>query len=758
MCCLGCQTVSQAILDNGLASYYQYRTAHAERTNSVPEQLQNLIHYDDKQIQSEFVRNNANISEVTLALEGSSCSACAWLIEKQLSNKQGVISIRVSIATNRALLTWDNTSTKLSALLFLIHQLGYKAIPFEINNQEATYHRLMRQYLCRLGVAGLATMQVMMCAIVLYLEIFGDLDSEFKNYFRWVSLIFTTPVLLYSASPFYLNAWRSLKGKVVGVDVPVSIALILAYIFSLTATITKKGEVFFESISMFTFFLLIGRFLEMRARKKSVVSTNLLNLAPNIANTCEGKKIPVKALKIGQKIQVFPNEYIPIDGKIILGNVYIDESMLTGESISVKKIPGDIVYAGTLNGNESFTLEVCTTKSNSMISNIIRLQNEAQISKPKIVEITDVVARHFVTVILIISACTWIFWHKTRPDDAFWIMLSVLVSTCPCALSLATPTALTCATSRAGKLEILLRNSHVFETFCKVNHLIVDKTGTLTHGQIEICDITTYSTFTEEDCLEIAGTLEMYTNHPIAHALKQYQNKALKIERVKNIVGCGLQAYYKGKLLKIGNAKFALNSDKKVKMHSFYLSLDNKHIATFTYTDPIRSESKRFVDYFKNIGTKITLLTGDSSLNANILAKSIGIDNVIADLKPDEKLSYLEKLKTKEITLVIGDGINDAPILAAAHLSIAMGGGTDLAKVSSDMILLGDRLDRILQVRELALKTRKIIYENLAWSLTYNLLVLPLAVTGFIPPYLAAVGMSASSVIVLSNSLRLLKE
>ncbi|OXE32603.1 ATPase P, partial [Vibrio parahaemolyticus] len=472
MCCPGCETVAQTIVDSGLVSYYQYRTAPAEKADLVPEQLQALIHYDNEDVQSEFVRNHDNVSEVTLSLEGVSCAACAWLIEKQVSSAKGLVSIRVNTTTNRALLAWDKTQVKLSELLSVIHNLGYKAAPFEADKQEASYHRMMKQYLYRLGIAGLATMQVMMLAVALYLEVFGDLEPEFKNYFRWVSLIFATPVLLYSALPFYLNAWRSIKGRTLGMDVPVSIALIFAYVASLVATVTEQGEVFFESISMFTFFLLVGRFLEMRARRKAAAASgNLLKLIPAIATTLDGEQIPVKTLKIGDRIRVLPGEHIPADGKVISGRIHIDESMLTGESIHVVKKEGDAVYAGTLNGDESFELEVTNSKADSMISNIVRLQDEAQHSKPKIAEVADVVARYFVGVILIISAGTWFYWHQTKPDDAFWIMLSVLVATCPCALSLATPTALTCATSRMGNFGILLRKGHVFETLCKVNHL-----------------------------------------------------------------------------------------------------------------------------------------------------------------------------------------------------------------------------------------------------------------------------------------------
>ncbi|EPM7940813.1 heavy metal translocating P-type ATPase [Vibrio alginolyticus] len=758
MCCPGCETVAQTIVDSGLVSYYQYRTAPAEKADLVPEQLQALIHYDNEDVQSEFVRNRENVSEVTLSLEGVSCAACAWLIEKQVSNTAGLVSIRVNTTTNRALLAWDKTQVRLSELLSVIHKLGYKAAPFEADKQEASYHRMMKQYLYRLGIAGLATMQVMMLAVALYLEVFGDLEPEFKNYFRWVSLIFATPVLLYSALPFYLNAWRSIKGRTLGMDVPVSIALIFAYVASLIATVTEQGEVFFESISMFTFFLLVGRFLEMRARRKAAAASgNLLKLIPAIATTLDGEQIPVKTLKVGDRIRVLPGEHIPADGKVISGRIHIDESMLTGESVHVVKREGDAVYAGTLNGDESFELEVMSSKADSMISNIVRLQDEAQHSKPKIAEIADVVARYFVGAILIISAGTWLYWHQTKPDDAFWIMLSVLVATCPCALSLATPTALTCATSRMGNFGILLRKGHVFETLCKINHLVVDKTGTLTKGDIEICDTKVLSDLPKEDCLSLAAALEAHANHPIARSFASYANDDFVVCEVQNVIGSGIEGIWNGKVVKIGSTAFVQGKESE-ESHAVYLSVDGEHVASFYYRDPIRKESKAFVQRFADAGIKTTLLTGDSLSNARPVANEIGIDHVVASAKPEDKLAYLKSLDEDSITMMVGDGINDAPTLAGAHLSVAMGGGTDVAKASADMTLLGDNLEKLLEARLLALRTRKIIRENLAWSLGYNLLILPLAVAGLVAPYIAVVGMSASSIIVVSNSLRLLKE
>lgn len=761
MCCLGCQSVAQTIVESGLDSYYQYRTSPAEKVDLIPEQLQKLIHYDNIEVQQEFVRNDDNLSEVTLSLDGVSCAACAWLIEKQLHAVKGVILIRVNITTNRAILKWNTEQTRLSDLLRSIHQLGYKAAPFEPNQHEEAYHQMMKQYLYRLGVAGLATMQVMMLAIALYFEVFSDLDTEFKQYLRVVSLIFATPVLLYSAQPFYLNAWRSIKGRTLGMDVPVSIALIFAYVSSVWATLTGTGEVFFESISMFTFFLLVGRFLEMRARRKAATaSANLLKLVPAMARMNNGEQVPVRSLKIGDTIQVLPGEHIPADGKVIIGSTQVDESMLTGESIPVFKQQYDFVYAGTMNVGESFELKVTSHKADSVISNIVRLQDEAQLSKPKIAEIADYVAKYFVVIILIIAAGTWWYWHLHQPESAFWIMLSVLVATCPCALSLATPTAVTCSTSRLGALGILLRKGHVFETLCKVNHIVLDKTGTLTEGNIEIsqCKIYEGSEMSQAECFSIAASLEKHANHPIAHAFSSYYLDDIIINDVKNVIGSGLSGEYQSKIWKIGTLEFVTKGSKEIdEASTIYLSCDDALVACFEYIDPIRSESRNFIKKLKEKDLKVMILTGDSLHSTQKVAKKLGIEDYQCQLKPADKLHYLNELNRTYITLMIGDGINDAPTLAGAHLSVAMGSGSDVAKASADMVLLGDKLNKVLEARELALHTRRIIRQNLAWALGYNAFILPLAVMGFIAPYFAVIGMSASSIIVVTNSLRLLK-
>ncbi len=445
-------------------------------------------------------------------------------------------------------------------------------------------------------------------------------------------------------------------------DVPVSIALLFAYFASLYATVTEKGEVFFESIAMFTFFLLVGRFLEMRARRTAAAaSANLLKLIPRLATLASGEQIPAKSLKLDNVVRVLPGEPFPADGLVVEGVTTVDESMLTGESLPETRQCGDAVYAGTMNIDGNVNVKVTAEKKDSLIAHIVQLQDAAQLAKPRVAEIADIVARYFVAAILLISALTWLYWHSHKPDDAFWIMLSVLVATCPCALSLATPTALTCSTSTFGKLGILLRSGHVFETLTKVNHLVVDKTGTLTEGNVTIADIHCFGDTRKDEALAVAAALEAYANHPIAQAFKDYPT-GVTFTKVENVIGQGLQGYYQDKLWKIGKPQFALNDPGSAEnsAHQVWLSCAGEPVASFQLVDPIRSTSQALIDKFHESGLKVTMLTGDNSATARAVADKLGIDELVAGVTPEGKLAYLNSLPKDQITMMIGDGVNDA--------------------------------------------------------------------------------------------------
>lgn len=771
MCCPGCQAVAQTIVDSGLTSYYEHRSEPAEKgLLLVPDVLLQLEDYDIQKIQEDFVNNvtdnNQNISTTTLSVEGITCPACAWLIEKQLRLLPGLVFINVNTTLNRAVIKWDQQQLKLSQILTGIQKIGYKAYPFQVNKQEAFYTQLTKSYLQRLGLAGLATMQVMMFAIALYADFFSGMEEEFIHYFRWVSFIVATPVLLYSAQPFYLNAWRNIRNQTLGMDIPISIALLGAYTASGYATIVGQGEVYFESVSMFTFLLLLGRLLELRARRKaSESSSNLLRLLPSMATLLEDPDnlqiqsvIPAKTLTVGQYIIVKPGQTIPVDGIILKGTSNIEESMLTGEHLPVSKSNNAAVFAGSVNITSQLIIRVEKVGNHTLIADIIRLQDNAQLNKPKIEVIADTAARYFVGALLIIATLTYISWSFIAPDQAFWITLSVLVATCPCALSLATPTALTCATAQLNKQGILIKQHHVLETVNKINHLVFDKTGTLTKGNFKLLNTQSYHLYSKQECIDLAAQLEKNSEHPISLAFKKQQKKSIVLNDVVNIPGQGLQANYLNKTLKLGHAVFCdVDNNINSKELIIYLTLDKQLLATFELGDELRPSAAEILSYCHHHSINSTMLTGDISLKSEEVCEVLNIDQLQKGVTPQQKLQYIQQLQKTDKVMMVGDGINDAPVMAGAHVSVALASGTDIAKNSADVILLGEDLNKLATLHKMANRTALIIKENLFWAFGYNAIIVPLAVMGYVPPYIAVIGMSCSSLIVVSNSLRLLK-
>lgn len=770
MCCPGCQAVAETILECGLASYYEHRTAPGTKGELVPAELAALTHYDLAEVQQDFVTDSATgshkVRAIQLTVEGLTCAACAWLIERHLGNLTGLHYINVNTTTHRARIKWDPDRLSLSDILKGFAKIGYRAYPFQTHQQEALYAKEVRSYMFRLALAGLGSMQVMMCAVALYMDLFISVEEEFMVYFKWISLLLSTPIMIYSAQPFYVGAWRSLRQGHLSMDVSVSLALIGAFVASMWATVFNTGEVYYDSITMFVFFLLLGRFLELRARRKaSESSSNLARLVPIMATRLDEDgehEVAAKTLQVGDRVRVLAGATLPADGTILLGQASLNESMLTGEQLPLLKQAGDAVYAGTINTDAPLEIRVSHRIEESRLAQIMRLQDHALDEKPAIAQMADVLSRHFILVLLFIAAGVWTFWHFHQPEQAFWVTLAVLVATCPCALSLATPTALTSATARLTRAGILLRRGHVLDVLTRANRIVMDKTGTLTTGNISLTSTEALGNFDEARCLAIARALEAYSEHPIARAFRS--NAAddavlLAASKVTPVIGHGIEGMIEGRHYRLGSARWLGISDAQEAQADglvIYLADEDRALARFLLTDTLRPDAKALIQAFKEAGLKTTILTGDSSPQADEVARELGVDELVKGVTPDGKLAYLKEHEARgDISIMVGDGINDAPVLAGAHASFAMAGGTDLAKNSADAILLADDLSRLLDARALALRTRKIIKENFAWSIGYNLLVLPLAASGWLPPYVAAAGMSLSSLIVVTNSMRL---
>lgn len=770
MCCPGCQAVSQAIVDAGLISYYKFRTEPGNRqTALVPSELTQFSAYDLPEVQQDFVHSKENIQSVSLSIEGITCAACAWLIEHKVKQLNGIVQIMVNSTTQRALISWDKQLLNLSDILAQISRIGYQAAPYQVDEQELTSQQTSRKFLLRLGLAGFATMQVMMFALALYTGYFTDLDVQYRDFFRYVSMIFATPVVLYSAQPFYFSAIRTLMSGKLNMDVSVSIAICGAYVASCVATVNGTGEVYFESVSMFTFFLLLGRYFEQKARQKaSVSSSNLHKLVPLTAHLVIDngqEEIPAKKLRLGDVILVKPGEMVAADGIVIDGHSSINEAMLTGEQMPIEKSQDSPVFAGTINVDQPIKVKVTALGQDQLVAEIIRLQEVASNTKPAIALLADKLSRYFSATILTIATITYISWHYISPDDAFWVTLSVLVATCPCALALATPTAVTCATAIFTRLGIITRKAGVFEKLPLIKHVVFDKTGTLTCGTLSISHTEMLNTeqhnVSSSQALAIVAALEAGSRHPIAAAFAPFADNAVTATAVKHQVGFGVSGQVEGVDYRVGNAAFTGTAIGATQVQQIWLAQktaqETQLIACFSLEDNIRVDSKQTVDILKQQHFQISIASGDSSGHVHQLARSLGISDVHSGLTPADKLALVKQFQQSHRVAMFGDGINDAPVLAGADLSVAMGSGSAIAKNSADLILLGDHLSRFTQAVYVAKLTTQIIKQNLAWALGYNALILPLAVTGNVAPYIAAIGMSASSLIVVGNSLRLLR-
>lgn len=767
MCCPGCQAVAEAIVAGGLESYYSHRTEHSVNPEGLPRTLQDELEMLDRSdVQQRYVQSEGDRQNIQLLIEGINCAACGWLIERRLKQTPGVLEASLNLGNNRLGLSWDRNQTRLSALLAEIKRIGYIGHPYEPDQASAQIAAENRRYLRRLGLAGLMFMQVMMATMALWDGFNRDVTPEMAITLRWTALLLTTPVVLYSCIPFFRGAWRDLKNRQLSMDVSVSLAIGATYLAGIWAILTNSGEIYFDSVVMFAFFLLAGRYLERRARQRTVESTaRLVNLLPpstlRIDEDGQTQRIMLDEVRRGDRLEVKPGESIPADGVIVSGISSIDESALSGEYLPLAKRPGDRVTAGTLNVEGPLQIEVSAVGEQTRLSAIVRLLDRAQSDKPRLARLADRVAQYFLLgVLLSIIVVGGLWWTLVSGERAFWIIIAMLVAACPCALSLATPTALTTATGSLHKLGLLITRGHVLEVLNRIDTVVLDKTGTLTEGRMTLERVEPFPGQDGELALQQARMIESCSEHPIARA---FGRSARQAQEVVNHPGHGMEGNCDGRLLRIGKPAFVaeLGSWAAPEVPSApgqWLLLGDARgpIAWFVLNDRLRRDAGELIASLKRRGMRIVLLSGDHAPVVQRMAAQLGIDEAIGNAAPDDKLAFVQQLQRKGArVLMLGDGVNDVPVLASADISIAMGEASDLAKTSADAVLLGSRLEAISEAFEVAARTRRIMIQNLFWASAYNFGILPLAAIGLVTPAIAAAGMSASSLLVVFNALRL---
>lgn len=781
MCCRGCQAVAQAIVSNGLTEYYRLRSALPDSAPPAPPELpSNFAAYDLPQVQASFVRHESlDLREAALIITEITCAACVWLNERHLAQLPGVLGVEINYVTHRARIRWDERRIRLSRILYEIAAIGYSAHPFDPERQETLRRKERNAALWRLFVAGFSAMQVMMYAVPAYLAN-GDMSTDIEQLMRWASLILTLPVMLYSATPFFRGTWRDLKQKRVSMDTPVATGVAAAFAASAWATVSGSGAVYFDSISMFMFFLLCGRYLEMSARAKASQAVEAIaklipasaRRLPRYPDSRENDMVPVASLRGGDFVLIAPGENVPADGVVREGNSEVDEALLSGESRPAAKKPGDALTCGTVNAVSPLIMQVEKVGQDTVLSSIVRMSDRALAEKPRLSQLADRIAGGYVLVLLLVASCVAALWYAIDPSKAFWITVSVLVVSCPCALSLANPAALTVAIGSLARSGLLITRGSALEILAQASHFVFDKTGTLTLGRMTLAGCMPLGSLTPERCLAIAGSLENASEHVIAKAVTEAaRERRLPLPQSANLVnvpGCGVEGKIDGKKYRLGTPAFvaelagtpapeALSAPLLTAATVIALGDQSGHLAVFSFNDPLRPDAALLIRELRRLGKQIFLLSGDTREAVRRTAAQLGIECYEAQATPARKLQYVRTLQEQgAVVAMVGDGVNDAPVLAQAQVSIAMGHAAHIARTRADIVLFAPRLAALYQGVALARKTLRVIRQNLAWAVVYNLAALPLAATGHITPWMAGIGMSASSLLVVFNSLRLL--
>lgn len=760
-CCHGCKAAAEWIEQLGLADYYQLRSSPARRPQA--DDVAGLDAWAQPALDRHVVRAvDDALSEVCLLIEGVRCSACVWLIERSLGALPGVAKVQVNAAAARARVVWDASLTTLPRLLETLSRAGYRALPLDARALDDVRRHETRDALKRLAVAGFGAMQAMMYGVALYVGAFQDMDASTRDLLRWIGFVVATPVVLYAARPFFAGAVRNLRARRLGMDVPVAIAVALIYAASLVEALKGGAEVYFDSVSMFVFFLLLGRFLEMRARHRSGDLVDALaRLTPTFADRCRDdgslERVAAATLQPGDVVHVMEGGSIPADGVLLDASCHVDESLLTGESVAAHRHAGDTLVAGSVLQDGPVRLRVERVGADTALAGIVAMVTRAQTERPRLALAGERAASRFVARVLVLTALTAIGWSMVDPSRALTATLAVLVVSCPCAFALAVPAAMTRALAVLARRGVLVAHADAIEALAKADYVVFDKTGTLTLPYFR-------QHLGDEAALPLAAALARASSHPVAKAIASAVGQevaTLPVQDMRAVPGQGVEGIVAGRRLRLGRCEFALHGATGEGSLADAVVLADEHsaLAVFHPQERLRDDAACCVEQLQQQGLQVELLSGDAARRVRVVASAIGVSRWRARQSPADKLARLRELRAGGACVIaVGDGINDAPVLAGADVAVAMGTGTQLAQASSDIVLTAGHLDALPQARELALRTLQILRQNHRWSLVYNLCVVPPAAFGFVPPWLAAIGMSASSLFVVLNALRIGRE
>ncbi|MDF1589253.1 MAG: heavy metal translocating P-type ATPase [Gammaproteobacteria bacterium] len=776
-CCFGCQSVCQSIHGAGLQRFYQ-KVPAGETFSPPPELSSDLASFDLDEVQTLYVDQLGDIRTISLLVEGIHCAACVWLIEQSLVNVEGVLSADVNLTAKRLKLRWDNRQIALSQVLTLLGQIGYAAVPFDPDTAEGLLAKRHRSLLYRMAFAGFAMMNLMWVSIALYS---GADQGEFRHWFHWIGFLIATPTLFYSGYPFIRNAFIGLKRQYLTMDLPIAIGAITTYSYSTYVTVTGSlvGHVYFDTVVNFLFVILVGRYLEAISKRQALsATTRLLELQPKLATIIDefGQHhvVPIRSVNIGDHLLVKPGEKVPVDGVIIDGQGAVDESMLTGESLPIYKGINDQVVAGSINGEGAFTVEAVQVLRNTALSKIVTLMEEAQASKAPIQSLADKIVPWFVVVTLSLAFITFLFWWQVNIETAILAATSVLIITCPCAFGLATPMSIAVATGVGASKGILVKQGLALETLSKVTHFVFDKTGTLTDGALHLKSIVTLPNIEKYEVLRLAASVEQHSEHSIATAIteaaKQQQLTLDKLHDFCSFPGQGVSAIIDNKRVMVGTQIWLQPQNliefdywqqhvkqlERQGISCVFVCVENTIIGVLGLADELRSDASTVVFDLLSHNIAVSVLSGDRKSVVAAVTAPLGEINRYAEVLPKDKSDTVRKLQQQgEVVAMVGDGVNDSPALIQADVGIALASGTDVSIESADIILSHNDLLAVAQARRLARQTLSTIKQNIVLSITYNVIMVPLAMMALVSPVVAAVTMPISSLLVIANAARI---
>lgn len=775
-CCSGCQTVCEIIHAQGLDSYYAKR---GESTSGRAAVAALEFPFDHEDFQRQYVQNDGASCQVSLMIDGIHCAACVWLIEKGLARVPGLEDVQVSLGTQRAHLRWNPDKVRLSELAQAIAQLGYRPYPYDPSKLDAPLRARNRDLLLRMGVVGLGTLATMYLAEPLYFNDFTG-DEAFKKFFVWLAMVIATPVSFYALMPIFKGAWSGLRQKTINMDGTIALGALGTYFASVWGAVTN-GPIYFESLTMFLFLILAGRFVEGAVRRKVFSATErLLKLEAKAATILQDgvpKRVPLQAVRVGDLVAVKAGEAIPVDGVIVEGSAGVNEAMLSGESRPVMKQVGDKVFGSSVAVDGSLVVRATGVGQETQLNQIVRLIEQADSHRSPNSRRIDQITNLFGLSVVVVAALAFLVWSViASPSQALMIAVAVLVITCPCALGLAIPAANVLAATKGVDRGILFADGAALEALPGVTHVVLDKTGTVTTGQMEVAAIVPFDR-TEDEIVAVAAALEEGFEHPIARAIKalgRQRNLVLPdVSEFQVVAGRGVtgriarceaaigsEALLEALGIPLGDGPRASAEALKDRGYTLsFVALDGSVIGVLGLRDELRLDAIDTVKALQAQGIHVTLLSGDHRRAAELAGHALGVDRILSEVMPEEKQAAIRDLQAPDrVVVMVGDGVNDAPALAQADVGIAMGEGTDLSITSAKVILLGDRLGLLLCAVRLAKDTQRIIRQNLILSALYNALTIPLAVLGFVTPLFAAIVMPLSSLAVIGNSLRLTRK